>query len=55
MRFFTLIPWFFFSPPAPRGHRHRHCRTGRGRSSNNWGGEAGRWQPTQAELQSLPK
>jgi hypothetical protein len=36
------------APPPPLPH-------GPWAQLNNWGGESGTWQPTQAELQSLPK
>ena len=54
MRFFTLIVVLLLAacaegaPPPPLPH-------GPWAQLNNWGGEAGTWQPTQAELQSLPK
>ena len=36
------------APPPPLPH-------GPWAQLNNWGGQWGTWQPTQAELQSLPK
>jgi hypothetical protein len=54
MRFFALIAVFLVTacaegaprPPLPHGPWAQ---------LNDWGGGWGTWQPTQAELQTLPK
>jgi hypothetical protein len=54
MRFFALIAVLLVAacaegaPPPPLPH-------GPWAQLNNWGGQWGTWQLTQAELQSLPK